>query len=70
MKKFEAIFIKKAVVLGPGNTVIQTIKQTFFTDQQKVNVPIPDGFQLMSLTEYLPDINLDENDKETNHKKI
>jgi hypothetical protein len=58
MKKLEIMFAKVAKILGPGNQVVLFAKQTIIIDDtDKLNVSVPEGYAIVSVTEILPDVN-------------
>lgn len=54
MKIFEVMFCKPAKILGPGTQVMTFAKQTIQTDSDKLNIPVPEGYAIVSVTEILP----------------
>lgn len=55
MKQFKVVFIKIQKVIPQQNSPVLLAEQLFTTESDKVDIPVPFGFQIMSVTELLPD---------------
>ena len=60
MKTFEVMFAKSVNVVGPGTRVTTFAKQTIHTNGDKLDIPVPRGYLVASITEILPDINQED----------
>lgn len=56
MRHFKATYGKVTKVLGLTSQVTQLAEQNYYTESEEVKVNIPDGYVLLVLTEYLPDV--------------
>jgi len=64
MKTFRATFQKQIKVLGPNQAVQMFAEQNIHTDKDKIDIPVPYGYQLVAVIETLPDITIKSNEKE------
>lgn len=55
MQKIKVIFIKVTRVIGMKTQIPELIEQNFFTDKENFELPVPDGYAILSITRYLPD---------------
>jgi hypothetical protein len=55
MQKIKVVFIRSARVLGLSSPIPELIEQNFLTDKENFEIPIPQGYQIGSITKYLPD---------------
>ena len=63
MKKYKVVFIKSAKVIGPANNIIQLAEQIIESETDKLKISIPDGYGIVSVTEYLTDQKINSDDK-------
>jgi hypothetical protein len=66
MKKFKCTYIKVEKILGPQQGPTQFIEQNIITDQDGIVVVTPKGYGLISIIEYLPDLDQSQDEKITN----
>jgi hypothetical protein len=66
MKRFKAIFIKKAAIATMKQEPLQILEQEYITDQDGITLITPSGYALVSITEYLPLVNQCKNEKVIN----
>jgi len=72
MKKFKVTFIKEERLTTGGRKPIQLCEQEYETTGENVTIVVPAGFQVMSVTEFLPPVRqLDhlKNEKATHNAK-
>jgi len=55
MKTLKVTFIKSTKIVGAKQPV-QLSEQNYKTDKEKIDIQVPPGYIIMSVTEYLPDI--------------
>lgn len=58
MKRYKVTFIKMTKVLAPGQSqLIYLAEQIYYSENPVFDIQVPTGFQVGSVTEYLPDVN-------------
>lgn len=56
MKRYKVTFIKVTKVIGTGQSqLLYLAEQTYLSDTDKFKIDCPEGYQVASVTEYLPD---------------
>lgn len=65
MKKYKVVFIKVVRVLGPEQQIVHLAEQVFQSESDKMRIITPDGYGILSVTEYLPDVIIEKDEKET-----
>lgn len=56
MKKFRVVFIKVQKILANQNQPVMFLEQTYLTGNKDVQINVPEGFAVFSVTELLPDV--------------
>ena len=57
MKKFKCVFVKYSRVLGLVKApVMNIIEQTYHSETDSFRMEIPEGYELVSVSQTLPDI--------------
>lgn len=56
MIKFKVTFGKASKVMIPGTpSILQLAEQNYFVEDDKLDIQVPNGYTVMTITEYLPD---------------
>jgi hypothetical protein len=63
MIKIEAMFMKTVKVLRPVSQIMSFAKQIIYSETNQVNIPVPEGFTLVQITEFLPDLTIKDDEK-------
>jgi len=61
MKKFKVTFIKVQKVITGQNTPVVLAEQIIYSESDKITIPVPMDYSIMSVTEFLPEITLKNN---------
>lgn len=65
MKKFKVTFIKIQKVIAQQNNVMILAEQIIESESETITIPVPVGFQILTVTELLPDVTLKINGSKT-----
>jgi len=68
MKKFKVTFIKHSPILGTAKKVVELAEQEYLIENSNLDIQIPSGYEVLSVTAYLDTITQTKNI--TDAKKI
>jgi len=62
MYKLKVLFIENSNLIAK-NRLVKMIEQTIITNNLTFNIPVPTGYSIVSITQILDDLIINENEK-------
>lgn len=58
MKHFKVIYGRVAKILGPNSQLLQLAEQNIYTYKDNLEIKPPEGYAVINIIEFLPDIKI------------